>query len=53
MALISFYRSKLTTRADAVERITSVATLSNGTANLSRRRFILKSEVEGGFIETH
>src|SRR5258708_29041649 len=40
MALTSFYRSKLTTRADTVERIASVATLSNGTANLSRRRFI-------------
>src|SRR6267143_534291 len=40
MALTSFYRSKLTTPADAVGRIASVAALSNGMANLSRRRFI-------------
>jgi glyoxylase-like metal-dependent hydrolase (beta-lactamase superfamily II) len=40
MDLTSFYRSKLTTPADAVGRIASVATLSKGMANLSRRRFM-------------
>ena len=40
MDLRSFCRSKLATPADAVGRIASVAALSNGMANLSRRRFI-------------
>ena len=40
MDLTSFYRSKLTTPADAVGRIASVAMLSKGMANLSRRRFM-------------
>src|SRR6266436_8530584 len=40
MELISFYRSKLNTPTDAVGRIALVATLSNGVANLSRRRFV-------------
>src|SRR3979411_1216774 len=40
MELTSFCRSKLTRPADSVGRIASVAALSNGMANLSRRRFI-------------
>src|SRR5258706_14042822 len=40
MELTSFYRSKLNTPTDAVGRIALVATLSNGVANLSRRRFV-------------
>src|SRR6266446_3346326 len=40
MDLRSFCRSKLATPADAVGRIASVAAVSNGMANLSRRRFI-------------
>src|SRR5258708_3281824 len=40
MDLRSFCRSKLAKPADAVGRIASVAALSNGMANLSRRRFI-------------
>src|SRR5258707_12801845 len=40
MNLISVCRSKPTTPADSVGRIASVAAVSNGMANLSRRRFI-------------
>src|SRR5258707_8620616 len=40
MGLISFCRSNLATPAAAVGRLALVATLSNGVATLSRRRFI-------------
>jgi glyoxylase-like metal-dependent hydrolase (beta-lactamase superfamily II) len=48
MELTSFYRSKLTTPANAVERIASVATLSKGMADLSRRRFIAAAGLGAG-----
>src|SRR5260370_18880848 len=50
MELTSFYRSKLNTPTDAVGRIALVATLSNGVANLSRRRFIAAAGLGGARV---